>query len=80
MEPTKSNNGALIGSIIIVIILILGGLYVWSQKEDKVITPITNENNDTQTSAIINAYNELENLDTELADAVEEVVDIEKLQ
>lgn len=32
MEPEKKSNGALIGSIIIIIILIIGGIYVWQSK------------------------------------------------
>ena len=29
MEPEKKSNGALIGSIIIIVILIIGGIYIW---------------------------------------------------
>mgnify|MGYP001564714180 CR=1 FL=1 len=32
MEPEKKSNGALIGSIIIIIILVLGGIYIWQSK------------------------------------------------
>ena len=32
MEPEKKSNGALIGSIIIIIILIIGGIYIWQSK------------------------------------------------
>ena len=32
METEKKPNGALIGSIIIIIILIVGGIYVWQSK------------------------------------------------
>jgi len=34
MEPEteKKSNGALIGSIIIVVILVIGGIYVWQSK------------------------------------------------
>jgi predicted cupin superfamily sugar epimerase len=32
MDPEKKSNGALIGSIIIIIILIVGGIYVWQSK------------------------------------------------
>lgn len=32
MEPEKKSHGALIGSIIIIIILIIGGLYIWQTK------------------------------------------------
>jgi len=32
MEPEKKSHGALIGSIIIIIILIIGGLYIWQSR------------------------------------------------
>lgn len=32
MEPEKKSNGALVGSIIIIIILIIGGIYIWQSK------------------------------------------------
>ena len=32
MEPEKKSYGALIGSIIIIVILILGGIYVWQAR------------------------------------------------
>ncbi len=32
MEPEKKSNGALVGLIIIVIILVLGGAYLWFTK------------------------------------------------
>ncbi|MFZ2150038.1 MAG: hypothetical protein WAV15_02685 [Minisyncoccia bacterium] len=36
MEPEKKSNGALIGSIIIIIILIAGGIYVWQSKDNTI--------------------------------------------
>lgn len=32
MEPEKKSHGALIGSIIVIIILIIGGIYIWQNK------------------------------------------------
>lgn len=32
MESEKKSNGALIGSVIIIIILIIGGIYIWQSK------------------------------------------------
>lgn len=32
MEPEKKSHGALIGSIIIIVILIIGGIYVWQSR------------------------------------------------
>jgi hypothetical protein len=38
MEPEKKSYGALIGSIIIIIILIIGGIYVWQSRVKSVET------------------------------------------
>lgn len=32
MEPEKKSYGALIGSIVIIVILIIGGIYVWQSR------------------------------------------------
>ncbi|KKS99811.1 MAG: hypothetical protein UW07_C0030G0003 [Candidatus Nomurabacteria bacterium GW2011_GWF2_43_8] len=32
MEPEKKSNGALVGLIIILVILIIGGIYIWQSK------------------------------------------------
>ncbi|MBU0612233.1 hypothetical protein KKA39_01980 [Patescibacteria group bacterium] len=55
MEPEKKSHGALIGSIIIIIILIIGGIYIWQskvknvakeeQEMQEVPSPITDELN-----------------------------------
>ncbi|PIP68798.1 hypothetical protein CO033_01500 [Candidatus Nomurabacteria bacterium CG_4_9_14_0_2_um_filter_32_10] len=37
MEPEKKSNGALLGSIIIIIILIVGGIYIWQSKVQKAL-------------------------------------------
>ncbi|OGI67200.1 hypothetical protein A3A05_00545 [Candidatus Nomurabacteria bacterium RIFCSPLOWO2_01_FULL_41_12] len=33
MEPEKKSNGALVGLAIIIIILVVGGLYIWQSQE-----------------------------------------------
>lgn len=70
MEPNvdKKSNGAFIGAVIVIIILVLGGLYVWQNQNKESTEPkkeIGEENTD-QSSAVINAYNELEAFDQEL--------------
>lgn len=35
MEPTQKSNGALIGLVIIIIILIIGGIYMWKVNKDR---------------------------------------------
>jgi ABC-type Na+ efflux pump permease subunit len=43
MEPEKkSSHGALIGSIIIVLVLIVGGIYLWQQKAKETKIETTN--------------------------------------
>ncbi len=56
MEPEKKSHGALIGSIIIIIILIIGGLYIWQSKVKNVVekkvppaTPTTIDPNELNT-------------------------------
>lgn len=34
MEPEKKSNGALIGLIIIILLLVIGGIYVWQSNKD----------------------------------------------
>lgn len=36
MEPDKKSNGALVGLIIIILILVVGGIYMWQTNADKV--------------------------------------------
>ncbi len=63
MEPNvdKKSNGAFIGAVIVIIILVLGGLYVWKNQkiENTLPTNEVGEENTDQSSAVINAYNEL---------------------
>ncbi len=32
MDPEKKSNGALIGAVIIILILVIGGIYIWQAK------------------------------------------------
>lgn len=71
MEPEKKSNGALVGSIIIIVILIIGGIYLWKNSmEDK--APIENselssEEDITNSAATIEA--ELNSMDLEGLDS-----------
>jgi len=62
MEPEKKSHGALIGSIIIIVILVIGGIYVWQQKtqNEKKIKLLQQE------QTMQNSSNELNNLDQEV--------------
>ena len=34
MEPETKSNGALIGLVVIIIILVIGGIYIWQSNKD----------------------------------------------
>jgi uncharacterized protein YpmB len=74
MEPEKKSHGALIGSIIIIIILIIGGIYIWQSKVKKAAekvpeapVPITSENTTDELNTLdqdINSLDTSTNVDT----------------
>lgn len=39
MEPEKKSNGALVGSIIIIVILVIAGIYLWNNNAKKNTSP-----------------------------------------
>jgi hypothetical protein len=70
MEPTtmeQKSNGALVGTIIIIVILILGGIYLWTSK----VEPQMEENNNVEEvqndALMLEAYTELESIDEDLS-------------
>jgi len=77
MDPEKKSSGALIGSIIIIVILVLGGIYVWRSKmdslpegtlEDEVVNPSDEEE--------LNSFEEdLNDVDTNIEASVIESVE-----
>lgn len=68
MEPEKKSNGALVGLVVIVLILVIGGVYIWyTNKENlEISTPQTQpEAVSDQDAAALNALElEAENMDT----------------
>lgn len=66
MEPEKKSSGALIGSAIIIIILIVGGIYLW-QKKSMEINNIPKE--ETQLEGTAELETELNNIDLEGLDS-----------
>lgn len=48
MEPEKKSNGALMGSIIIIVILIIAGVYLWKNSVREKIEPTSNAASDTK--------------------------------
>lgn len=67
MEPEKKSNGALVGLVIIVIILIIGGVYMWQVKEKNAgqSTTLGQEYGTPEDAATLNAVDkDLGSIDT----------------
>jgi len=54
MDIEKKSNGALIGLTIIIIILIIGGVYLWMSGKNTVLTPVTSQTVTNQDSTDLN--------------------------
>ncbi len=63
MEPEKKSNGALIGSIVIIIILIIGGIYIW---QSKVKNTLEQKKIQLQENVVPTDTTELNTLETDL--------------
>lgn len=73
MEPEKKSNGALIGLIIIILLLVVGGIYVWQSNKDalqKTPTPFITEEDSTELNTL---ETDLETIDTNIGVDVNEV-------
>ncbi len=73
MEPDKKSNGALIGLIIIIFLLVVGGIYVWQSNKDalqKTPTPVVTEEDSTELNTLEAS---LETTDTNIGANVNEV-------
>ena len=69
MDTDKKSNGALIGLVIIVIILVVGGIYMWQKngQDAGVDTSNLGENTQAQTEPLSSQdANSLNSLDTEV--------------
>lgn len=64
MEPEQKSNGALIGSIIIVIILIIGGIYFWQTSLKEEVAP----NSDLSSSNTSSLEADLNSIDLDSLD------------
>ena len=62
MEPEKKSNGALVGLVVIVIILVIGGIYLWQSNKDAL-----NDKSPDTWSVTINDSTELDSLEQESA-------------
>ncbi|HBB49581.1 TPA: hypothetical protein DEQ22_02270 [Candidatus Nomurabacteria bacterium] len=71
VEPEKKSNGAFIGLVIIIIILIVGGIYIWMSNKNAVKPIPTTQEQSTaltdQDSAVLDALEqELNATDTDI--------------
>ncbi len=84
MEPNqeKKSYGALIGSVVIIVILVLGGIYFWMSKQNtEISTPEENQGaqiND-QDAAATSELNELED-ELNLGASVDSSLDVSTVQ
>ena len=59
MEPEKKSNGAFVGLAVIVIILVVGGIYIWrSNEKNKKMLQEQAEALSNQDAALLNALEE----------------------
>ncbi|MFZ3011646.1 MAG: hypothetical protein WA060_01450 [Minisyncoccia bacterium] len=72
MEPEKKSNGALIGLIIIILLLVVGGIYVWQSNRDALQeeSPVVTEEDSTELETLEAS---LETTDTNIGVDVNEV-------
>lgn len=84
MEPTtdKKSNGALMGSIIVIVILVLGGIYMWMSKTNTQTEVQQEVQNDQQSlgelnqAAVIEA--ELDAINTQMNTEAQADVEVSK--
>ncbi len=76
MDSEKKSNGALIGLIVIVVILVIGGIYMWQVKlhKDDTQVPLSSEQTTTTQSVTAQDSQDLDTLDKDL-DSVDTNID-----
>ena len=57
MESEKKSNGAFVGLTIIIVILIVGGIYIWMKNKNNIVSPVgtNNVNVTSQDTAELNS-------------------------
>lgn len=75
MEPDKKVNGAMVGLIIIILILVVGGIYIWQQSREA--APVDN----VGTEGEVMSEEELEALENEVNTLETDIgVDVESVE
>ncbi|MFH1608734.1 MAG: hypothetical protein ABH951_01795 [Patescibacteria group bacterium] len=73
MEPTKKSHGALIGSIIIILVLIIGGVYIWQQKVKTIKEEPIQTEEQKATDEINSLEQEINSIDTNIDVNIDEL-------
>ena len=78
MEPEKKSNGALVGLVIVVIILIVGGIYVWysnnrASEELKAVRSQAEALYKQDAAALDSLDEDLQNIDTSIGIDLENI-------
>jgi hypothetical protein len=66
MEPEKKMNGAVVGLIIIIIILLVGGVYIWQSKVKSVPPEGQTEVSPTDEEDLDSLEQDVNSVDTEI--------------
>lgn len=75
MEPEKKSNGALVGAVIIILILLVGGIYMWKQRAETLPAALTEEVAPADTEELDLLEQDLNAIDTEIEANVIEAVE-----
>jgi len=77
MEPEKKMNGAMVGLIIIIVILVLGGIYIWQSKvkalpEGTLQGEVVSPEDEEELNSLENDLNSMDtNIEANVIDSVE---------
>lgn len=83
MEPNKKSNGALIGSIIVILILVVGGVYFWMTKmptsENQLEQEAQKKALEQLEAAVIEADNALVGIENDIGVSGVDTLDLENV-
>lgn len=65
MDNDKKSNGAFVGAVIVIILIIVGAIYMWNKKPAEVETPVEN-NEVSEDATVLNAYEELGGIESDV--------------
>ena len=70
MDQNQKSNGAMVGLIVIVLILIIGGIYMWNQNMKQKALDVTNDTPDaSQATSATQLDANIDNIDLDSLDS-----------